>query len=62
MNTINDASVNSARKKTLDWITNRLDELKLDNESESIDLIFGEMKDYTVNKVAGLTKEMTEEC
>ena len=52
--------VNSARKKTLNWITNHLDELKFDNESESIDLIFGEIKEYTVNKVAGLTKEMTE--
>ena len=62
MNTTNDISVNPARKKTLDWITSHMDELKLDNESESIDLVFGEMKEYTINKVAGLTKEMIEGC
>ena len=32
----------------------------LDNNCDSTDSVFSELKDYTANKVVGLTKEMVE--
>ena len=58
MNT--DYNMNESRKKTLEWIADNLENLKLCNESESVDEIVDSLKDTEAGGPIGLTREMLE--
>lgn len=57
---MNETALSESRTNTLRWISEHMDEIKADNESDDIDIIVPKMCATAIEGTIGLTRDMLE--